>query len=131
DLGVRVLHISGLDNLNLPHPLSHRRPWNPNRSARPLGGSGPGGGFMGNDFRAAYVPGVTLTGAGQSVALFEFDGYYASDITDYENLTGLPNVPLTNVLIGVDGTPTSYGNGEVAVDIDRAICMGMGLSQGV
>src|SRR5205814_3415241 len=62
------------------------------------------------------------------VALFELDGYYASDITDYENLTGLPNVPLTNVLIGVDGTPGTV-NSEVALDIEMAICMAPGLSQ--
>ena len=77
-------------------------------------GSGPGGSFFGNDFRAAYLPDVTLTGAGQSVALFELGGYYASDIADYESLAGLPDVPLKNVLIGgFDGIPTSYGNGEV------------------
>ena len=27
-------------------------------------GSGPGGNYIGNDFRAAYVPGVSLTGIG-------------------------------------------------------------------
>src|SRR5206468_11850297 len=78
------------------------------------------------DFRAAYVPGVALTGAGQSVALFEFDGYYASDITDYESLTGLPNVPLRNVLIdGFDGT-AGVNNFEVSLDIEMAISMAPG-----
>ena len=62
-------------------------------------GSGPGGTLLGNDFRTAYVPGVQLTGLGQSVALFELEGYFASDITNYEGLAGLPNVPLTNVLV--------------------------------
>ena len=130
DLAVRVLRINELDNFNVPRPMAHRRPSDHNRSKMALSGSGPGGGFLGKDFRAAYVPGVALTGAGQSVALFELDGYYASDITDYENLTGLPNVPLKNVLIGgFDGTPTSSGNLEVALDIEMTICMAPGLSQ--
>jgi len=130
DLAMRVLRINGLDNFNVPHPLAHRVPLDPNGRRKPLVGSGPGGAFMGKDFRAAYVPGVALTGAGQSVALFEFDGYYASDITDYESLTGLPNVPVQTVLLGgFDGTPTSYGNSEVALDIEMAICMAPGLSK--
>ena len=128
DLAVRVLRINGLDNFNVPHPLVHRLPLDHNRKGKPLGGSGPGGGFLGYDFRAAYVPGVALTGAGQSVALFEFDGYYASDITDYESLTGLPNVPLRNVLIdGFDGT-AGVNNFEVALDIEMAISMAPGLA---
>jgi subtilase family serine protease len=94
DLAVPVLHISGLDNFNRILPLGRRAPRGPGRRPKSLTGSGPGGAFMGNDFRAAYLPGVTLTGAGQSVALLEFDGYYPSDITDYESLAGLTNVPL-------------------------------------
>ena len=52
----------------------------------PKAGSGPDGKYAGNDFRAAYAPGVTLTGSGQTVGLVEFDGYYTSDITNYENM---------------------------------------------
>ena len=37
-------------------------------------GSGPGGYFIGKDFRAAYAPGVSLTGNGEVVGLLEFDG---------------------------------------------------------
>ena len=41
-----------------------------------------------------------LTGTGQTVGLVEFDsGYYQSDITAYENLAGLPNVPVSAVLL--------------------------------
>jgi len=42
---------------------------------------------------------VALDGTGQAVGLLEFDGYFASDIYAYEKLAGLPNVPLTNVLV--------------------------------
>jgi len=129
DLAVPVLHFSGLDNFNRIRPLGRRAPRGPGRRPKSLTGSGPGGAFMGNDFRAAYLPGVTLTGAGQSVALLEFDGYYPSDITDYESLAGLTNVPLQNVLVdGFDGS-AGVNNAETALDIEMAISMAPGLSK--
>jgi uncharacterized repeat protein (TIGR03803 family) len=128
DLAVPILHIGGLTDFHRPHPLVHKRPRDPHKMRKPLVGSAPAGAFLGNDFRVAYVPGVTLTGSGQSVALFELDGYYASDISDYETLAGLPAVPLRNVLIGgAVGTPGFY-NEEVALDIEMAISMAPGLS---
>ena len=107
DLATPVLHISGLDNYLLPHPMSLRRkPLGGSTGAVPASGSGPGGTYMGNDFRAAYVPGLALTGAGQSVGLLEFDGYYPSDITNYASLAGLPAVPLKTVFLdGFNGDP--------------------------
>ncbi|SPE52590.1 putative Sedolisin [Verrucomicrobia bacterium] len=128
-LGVPLLAIGGLDNLALPHPMNLRRSsmQRPEGTAPPTG-SGPRGAFLGNDFRAAYVPGVSLTGAGQTVGLLEFDGYYANDIRTYRTLAGLPNVPLSNVLLdGFDGSP-SGANSEVALDIEMAISMAPGLS---
>ena len=135
DSVVPVLHISGLDNYTLPHPKQLiRKPGSKAKNATPNVGSGPSGAYMGYDFRAAYLPGATdLTGAGQTVGLVEFDGYYASDITMYESQTGLPNVTLKNVLLdGFNGIPTigpSSGNSEVALDIEMAISMAPGLSK--
>jgi hypothetical protein len=130
DLAAPVLHISGLDTYLLPHPMSLRKtPLAGPPGAVPATGSGPSGTYMGNDFRAAYVPGLALTGAGQTVGLLEFDsGYYQSDITSYENLAGLPNVPVKAVLLdGYDGGPGG-GNDEVSLDIEMAISMAPGLS---
>ncbi|HVM47815.1 MAG TPA: immunoglobulin domain-containing protein [Candidatus Acidoferrum sp.] len=166
DLAVPVLHVSGLDNYVLPHPLLVKKsdlPRNPsgtwrssagaagaaspgkarpgtpqNRPAAATGlggaspalatGSGPYGTYVGNDFRAAYAPGVALTGSGQSVGLLEFDGYYTNDITAYKAQAGVPDVPISTVLLdGFDGTPDG-GNIEVALDIDMAIAMAPGLS---
>jgi len=42
--------------------------------------------MQGHDFRAAYLPGVTLDGSGQSVALLEFDGYYSNDIASLRKI---------------------------------------------
>ena len=126
DLAVPVLSVGGLDNYVLPHPCLKPVPQGQSQPA--LTGSGPGGSFMGNDFRAAYVPGVPLTGAGQVVGLLEFDsGYYQSDITAYENLAGLPNVPVSAVLLdGYSGAPGG-ANDEVSLDIEMAVAMAPGL----
>ncbi len=135
DASVPVLHISGLDNYTLPHPMSLRRKTSaPAMNATAQAGSGPSGSFWGKDFRGAYVPGTTLTGTGQAVGLFELDGYFTSDITAYEHQAALPNVPLNNVLIdGFSGVPTSRrsgsGNEEVALDIEMAVSMAPRLSQ--
>ena len=69
DLRLPVLHISGLDNYVMPHPMNLKlKPIKQGPNAKPNGtGSGTGGTFLGNDFRAAYVPGVSLTGVGQTV----------------------------------------------------------------
>ncbi|MDR3561787.1 MAG: protease pro-enzyme activation domain-containing protein, partial [Negativicutes bacterium] len=71
-----ILGISGLDNYELPHPLVKKHKVSPKVAVAPEVGSGPGGNLIGRDFRLAYVPNVALTGAGQTIGLMEFDGYY-------------------------------------------------------
>jgi len=132
ELGVPVLSISGLNNFTLPHPANLKiTPHQKTAHARPADGSGTSGTYMGYDFRAAYAPGVSLTGSGQSIGLVQFDGYYPSDITAYESMAGLPNVALTNIYIdGFDGTPSdTEGNIEVSLDIEMVISMAPGLSK--
>lgn len=131
DLTVPVLRISGLDNFSLPRPRLKTVALANGTNALPNSGSGPGGAYMGNDFRAAYVPGAVLTGAGQTVGLLQFDGYSASDISNYEAAAGLPSVTLSNVLIdGFNGQPSgSDGQVEVSLDIEMSISMAPGLSQ--
>jgi uncharacterized repeat protein (TIGR01451 family) len=128
DLAVPILHISGLDNYSLPHPKLRPRPSELTTKATPRWGSAPGGSYQGNDFRAAYSVG-SLTGAGQSVGLLQFDGYYPADIASYESQAGLPNVPLTNV--AVDGGVSTPGSGvsEVSLDIEMVMSMAPGVSK--
>ncbi len=130
DLGVPMLDISGLDNYVVPHPMSLKpTPVKQRANALPAAGSGPGGTYMGSDFRAAYVPGVSLTGTGQIVGLLEFDGYYTNDITSYETQAKLPGITLTNVLLdGFRGRPGANDD-EVSLDIEMAIAMAPGLSK--
>ena len=82
-----VVTVEGLSDYSLPRHLARKV-----RAAkvRPLSfnGSGPNQEYAGNDFRNAYVPGTTLNGAGQTVALLEYSDYYKVDITNYENFVG-------------------------------------------
>jgi subtilase family serine protease len=143
DLRTKILYISGLNNLILPKPQGS-------------GGSGPGGSFAGTDFRNAYVAPNTLVGTGQSVGLFELDGYYVADVEQYQAtfLAGFtPAVPVS-VAASLDGfvatatqsgppqggcgaamiapgTPPAGtpGSAEPILDIDMAIAMAPGLAQ--
>jgi Pro-kumamolisin, activation domain len=125
---VPLLSISGMDNAVLPHPASlSERP--KDRSFTPEAGSGPAGYYWGYDFRHAYVPGVALTGSGQSVGLFELANYFTNDIDTYESRTGLPNVFVTNVMVDDYTNAPGFGTLEVSLDIEMAIAMAPGLSQ--
>jgi subtilase family serine protease len=81
DAALPVVDIEGLSDLSLPHSK-----WTKSKGANasPKKGTAPDGNgdLFGDDFRKAYVPGTTLTGAGQSVGLVEFSGtsYYTNDI---------------------------------------------------
>jgi hypothetical protein len=131
---VPILHISGLDNFILPHRLGGAlkpAPLKTNSIAAFYTGSAPGGNFMGNDFRAAYVPGVTNTGAGQYVAIIDVGGpYYMRDVYMYQTNAHLStNIVLTNILLsGWTGIPngTNADDGEEALDI----CMAMSMAPG-
>ncbi|HXA44442.1 MAG TPA: protease pro-enzyme activation domain-containing protein, partial [Candidatus Angelobacter sp.] len=97
-------------------------------------GTGPGGSYLGRDFRNAYAHGSPLNGAGQTVALVEFDGYYPQDISNYVAQCGYSQVPLQNVYVdSVDGTPGYSGIAnavlEVSLDIELIIAMAPGLSR--
>lgn len=131
DLQTPITDICGLSDFGKPRPNYIVRHKGNSSMAAPNSGSGSGGTYIGNDFRAAYLPGVSLNGAGQTVALVQFDGYLVSDITAYENQAGIHAVTLTNVLLdGFSGTPTGNGGEvEVSMDIELAIAMAPGLSK--
>lgn len=131
--GVPISYVVGLNDYIKPQPLV--------REARPAhqkdqpdidNGSGMNGNYLGYDFRNAYAPGVNLKGSGQIVGLFEFVGYTPSDITKYEALAGLPNVPLQPVVMaGAANQPnlSQNNNEEVALDIEMVISMAPQLSK--
>jgi subtilase family serine protease len=134
-------HISGLDNFSIPHPMYVKK----SDYAKAHGispdavvthattGSGPSASFLGSDMRAAYYGGTALTGAGQNLGLFEYEGTDLADLTTYfKNVGQTNNVPIT--LLSTDGTSTScvYSSGcddtEQTLDMTQAIGMAPGLS---
>jgi subtilase family serine protease len=131
DLTVPVLHIAGLDNFFVPR--NHRRKHQEGDAAvNHLTGSGPGGQYLGSDMRAAYYGGTALTGAGQSVGLYEYYGYESSDITAYFKGAGQTNnVPINPVLLDGVGLSCSGScdDSEQVLDIVQAISMAPGMSQ--
>ena len=132
DLALPVLDIAGLDDFEPPRPMSLKAVPN-SQAATVTPNAGTGSGFNGEylpvDLRNAYLPGVALNGAGQSVGLLEFDGYYAGDIAAYVSQTGSPSVPLTNVLLDSYSGAAGANNVEVALDIEMAIAFAPGLAK--
>jgi subtilase family serine protease len=135
DVAVPVLNIDGLDNYYLPRPCLAGTPARPRRGARadedPVWFQ-----YMGPDFRAAYAPGVSLTGSGQTVALVEFNGYFLADIERYESAANIAYVPVNPVMLHgfpgpgpVQDQNSLAENVEVSADIELAIAMAPGLYQ--
>jgi subtilase family serine protease len=132
-LSVPLLQITGMNNYVLPHPLLRHG------TAANLTGSGPAGEYLPSDMRAAYYGNGPLTGAGQTIGIFSFDGYLASDVRLYYSKTGMSStVPIKNVLVGgfsgactTVSSPTSAtcDDGEQVLDIVNAIGMAPGIKQ--
>ncbi len=112
-----VSGVIGLDTSNVQRPHLERLDARP--ATLPVPGSGPGGGLSPLDVKAAYgLDTVTLDGTGQSLAVFELDGYTPSDVRAYEDRFGLPRIPLDDILVdGVSGQPGSGAN-EVTLDLE-------------
>ncbi|MGO9649969.1 MAG: protease pro-enzyme activation domain-containing protein [Terriglobales bacterium] len=131
DLGVSVLHISGLDNFTLPRSKNRKAAAKPG-APQPTG-SGPGGQYVASDMRAAYYGSGPLTGTGQTVGLFEFAGYEVSDVQLYFKNLGQPfNVPINGVSLNgvpLKCPPQSCDDSEQVIDIEMAVGMAPGLSQ--
>ena len=130
--GLAVADIQGLNDYVRPHPHIVK---NDMLKVAPQSGTAPDGwgSYFGDDFRNAYAPGTALTGAGQTVGLLQFDGFYSNDIAAYAAAAGggRTNIVIETVLVGgnYDGTPTANGNIEVSLDIEMAMSMAPGLDR--
>ncbi len=129
DLAVPVLAIDGLEDFDLPRPHLVRTAGTTHAT-----GSGPGGQFTAQDVRRAYYGGGPLTGAGQSVGLFELGSYDPADVTAYFTRVHAPSaVPIVPVsLDGIqsvcDGSSPCH-DAEQALDIEELASMAPGLKQ--
>jgi subtilase family serine protease len=130
DLGVSVLHISGLDTFTLPRSKNKKSSLKP--ALQPTG-SGPGGQYVASDMRAAYYGSGPLTGTGQTVGLFEYAGYDVSDVQLYFKTLNQPlNVPINGVSLNgvpLKCPPQTCDDSEQVIDIEMAIGMAPGLTQ--
>ena len=139
-LPIALWHVSGLDNFSLPHPMYVKK--SDYAAAHGIApeavvkhattGSGPSASFLGSDMRAAYYDGTALTGAGQNVGLFEYEGTDLADLnTYYKNVN--QTLPITPVLLSTDGTSTactypSCDDTEQTLDMTQALGMAPGMS---
>jgi len=128
DSNIEVWHISGLDNYSLPLP--HLKSASSADYKTFTTGSGPGGQFIGSDFRAAYYGGTILTGAGQSIGIFGLN-YQLSDIELYFKNIGQSFNPSILQNYSTDGTTNTCNgcdDGEPVIDIISSYSMAPGVS---
>ena len=130
DLATPVVHISGLDDEDVP--VSHLVRGLADPDAAALTGSGPDGNFIGSDIRAAYYGGNALIGTGQSVGLYEYSGYNLADVKAYfTSVDQRDRVPLVGESVNgasLDCTG-SCDDSEQVLDIEEAISMAPGLRE--
>jgi kumamolisin len=121
----QISAVVGLNNVATFHNHIHMqnilRPKNANAAASE--GNAPGGGLAPADITKAYGVPSSVNGSGQTLALFELDGYDPSDITAYEQQFNLPNVPLQNVLL--TGATGDAGQGAIEVVLDIEMMVGV------
>src|SRR5205814_627450 len=116
-----ITSISGLDNSVQYHPLYERA----KNQMTPQGG--PTKGYGPKDLAGAYdvtpLHDAGMLGDGQTVAVFELDGYQASDVAQYFQYYNLGNPNITNVL--VDGFSGNAGQGAIEVELDIEVVAAM------
>ena len=141
DLAIKLWHVSGLNNLSMPHPMVvSKTAYAAAQGIDPAAvspdatvGSGPSASFLGSDMRAAYYGGTALTGAGQNLGLFEYVGTDLADLSTYYKNVGQTNtVPIT--VLSTDGTSTSClaadgcDDTEQTLDMTQSLGMAPGLA---
>lgn len=106
-----VAGIAGLDNHSMRHTDNVRNP-----HATPRAGSGLTPGTIASGYGISGLG----NGSGQTVALWEFDGYQAQNISQYDSNFGLNSSAPTTVSVdgaNYDSSP-GQGQGEVELDIE-------------
>jgi subtilase family serine protease len=112
-----ILNIAGLDNVAVYHPQGLSQTM---QAGMP--NLGPGGGYTPSELRTAYDMNSLISsanGTGQTVAIFELDGYLPSDVNTYLSQYSLGSAKYSNVL--VDGATNTAGAGAIEVELDMEV----------
>src|ERR1700691_2731552 len=136
DMPVRLWAVGSMDTYSTPKPMVTRATAH---AAQPEGvisnattGSCPSKSFCGSDMRGAYYGGTALTGAGQSVGLFEFLGTDLVDLTTYYTNAGqTDNVPVTLTSVNTQNVlckEPSCDDTEQTLDMTQAMGMAPGMA---
>lgn len=119
-----ILSIGGMNNSAPLRPLYQRASFS---AARHAHSSQPHIGYVPNDLMGAYdaapLRQAGIDGSGQTVAVFELDGYQSSDIKQYLQNNNLGTPSISNVL--VDGFDGSAGQGAIEVELDIEVVAAM------
>ncbi len=126
-----IVSVSGLDNANLfshpPIPARKKPTITPKASNCPAAGQSGGSqvAYIPSQLAKAYnydgMHNAGLQGQGQTVGVFELDGYSASDIQTYTQCFGGGSVPIQNVVLdGFNGQP---GAGAIEVELDIEVIL--------
>jgi subtilase family serine protease len=103
-----VSGVIGLDNYTVAHRASTV--------------AGPAGGLSPTELNSAYrFDRIGATGSGQTVALWEFDGYDPSDLTAYDSRYDLSGSPVTTVSVDGAAYDSAPGEGQVEVELDSEV----------
>ena len=130
-LAAVITSVSGLDNANrFSHPpiLGQKAP-SLKHAATNCPAAGQSGGsqvaYIPSQFAKAYnydgLHSSGLQGQGQTVGVFELDGYSLSDVQTYSQCFGGGSVPIQNVILdGFNGQP---GAGAIEVELDMEVIL--------
>ncbi|MFE3634753.1 protease pro-enzyme activation domain-containing protein [Streptomyces sp. NPDC059168] len=117
DVAAVVQGVSGLDN----HTVRHHNLARPAAAPRATsGGLGP------SQYNGAYrFDKLGADGTGQTVALWEFDGYKKSNLTTYDSQYGLTGPSVSTVSVDGAAYDSSPGDGQGEVELDSEIVRGV------
>ncbi|HEX3592998.1 MAG TPA: protease pro-enzyme activation domain-containing protein [Pseudonocardiaceae bacterium] len=119
-----VQGVSGLTNRAVAHPENVRA--TPHAKPDAVPHAGPVGGFSPTQYDTAYrFNQVGADGTGVTVALWEFDGYQASNLTTYNTQYGLTGPAATTVSVDGANFDARPGAGEGEVELDSEIVRGV------
>jgi subtilase family serine protease len=127
-----ILNISGLDNVQHYHRLGKLAV---KKEKQVDQYHGPGGGYTPDAMHAAYNARPLLTsgvnGSGQTIALFELDGYNPADIQAYSNYYHLGSPQYSDVLVGPATNTAGSSAAEVELDMEQIAAIAPGAQQKV